>query len=140
MKSVAPRMLLDVAQIAPESNVDVPTLAAEVFSRLQKRFDPNHGGFGGAPKFPSPSQTIQFLSRHAAYLIEGRQALDEGKRNAAASRDMAIETMVKIYNGGIRDAVGGGFSRYSVDDRWHVPHCKQSGRLICIDLDILFPR
>ncbi len=37
---------------------------------------------------------------------------------------MAVETLVKIWDGGIRDVVGGGFARYSVDERWHVPHCE----------------
>ena len=58
---------------------------------------------------------------------ERRVASEEEK---ARARDMAVQTMVRIYNGGIRDVVGGGFSRYSVDERWHVPHCKSSSTSI----------
>jgi uncharacterized protein YyaL (SSP411 family) len=69
---------------------------------LRQAFDPNHGGFGGAPKFP-PSSTIEFLLRRG-----------EAGMTAATLRAMA--------SGGMYDQVGGGFARYSVDDRWLVPH------------------
>ncbi|KAI0360365.1 hypothetical protein OH77DRAFT_1393719 [Trametes cingulata] len=114
----------DVQQIAPEHNIDIKPLASEVFERLQKRFDSTHGGFDRAPKFPSPAQTTNFLARYAALTLSDPNASEVDKKNARAARDMAVFTMVKIYNGGIRDVVGGGFSRYSVDERWHVPHCE----------------
>ncbi len=82
-----------------------------------------NGGFGGAPKFHSPAQTTHFLARYAASHLSHLNASSEDKKNAQAARDVAVYSMVKIYNGGIRDVVGGGFSRYSVDERWHVPHC-----------------
>lgn len=43
---------------------------------------------------------------------------------------MAVESMLKIWDGGIRDVVGGGFARYSVDERWHVPHCEYLSKTI----------
>lgn len=59
---------------------------------------------------------MHFLARYAA--------LESDKTKANKARDMAAETQVKMYNGGIRDVVGEGFARYSVDERWHIPHCK----------------
>ncbi|HKW00074.1 MAG TPA: thioredoxin domain-containing protein [Vicinamibacterales bacterium] len=72
-------------------------------------FDRRHGGFGGAPKFPRPSE-LRFLSD--AYALTGR---DEAKH-------MAIETLHAMALGGLHDHVGGGFHRYSVDAEWRVPH------------------
>ena len=81
----------------------------EALRQLHGSFDPVHGGFGGAPKFPRPS-TFPFLFRH-----------HERTGNPEALH-MAIFTLRKIADGGIRDHLGGGFHRYSVDAEWHVPH------------------
>ena len=72
-------------------------------------FDDVHGGFGGAPKFP-PSMLLEFLLRHAA------RTEDE---NALAMVELTCERMAR---GGMYDQLGGGFARYSVDNRWIVPH------------------
>ena len=72
-----------------------------------RSFDPVHGGFGGAPKFPQPV-FLDFLLR----------AGDAGGQGAS----MAVHTLARMAAGGIRDHVGGGFHRYSVDARWLVPH------------------
>jgi uncharacterized protein YyaL (SSP411 family) len=72
-------------------------------------FDPRHGGFGGAPKFPRPSELL-FLLEASAFT---------GDRRARA---MALETLNAMAMGGMRDHVGGGFHRYSVDAEWRVPH------------------
>ena len=92
--------------------------ASAVYKRLAKTFDTTHGGFGGAPKFPSPSQTLHFLARYAAFNPEAYTA------NVSSAVNMASQTLVNIYDGGIHDHIGQGFARYSVDDHWHVPHCK----------------
>ena len=96
-------------------------MSQTVFTHLDQRFDREHGGFGRAPKFPQPAQTMHFLTRFAALNLraEDDQKLAQGQR----ARDMALLTLVKVYNGGIRDVVGGGFARYSVDEKWHIPHC-----------------
>lgn len=74
-----------------------------------RNFDERHGGFGGAPKFPRPSLLL-FLLRWA-------------KRSGDATfAEMATATLRAMARGGIHDALGGGFHRYSVDERWHVPH------------------
>jgi uncharacterized protein YyaL (SSP411 family) len=72
-------------------------------------FDVRHGGFGGAPKFPRPSELLFLLQ--ASALTDDRRA-----------RAMAVETLGAMARGGIRDHIGGGFHRYSVDGEWRVPH------------------
>ena len=67
------------------------------------------GGFGGAPKFPVP-RYINFLLRYYAR-TKNKEALD-----------MVLLTLRAMANGGMNDQLGGGFHRYSVDDRWFVPH------------------
>ena len=76
---------------------------------LSSRFDPREGGFGGAPKFP-PSMSIDFLLRYH-HRTRDSQALE-----------MATFTLNKMAYGGMYDQAGGGFHRYSTDDRWLVPH------------------
>jgi hypothetical protein len=78
-------------------------------TRLVAAFDPQHGGFGGAPKFPAP-MTIEFLLRR------WQRSEDEGLLHAVTF------TLDRMADGGIRDQLGGGFARYSTDGRWLVPH------------------
>jgi uncharacterized protein len=82
--------------------------------QLARTFDPRHGGFGGAPKFPHP-QTIEWLLRrwHAS------AAASEPDLEA---RHMATLTLRRMAEGGINDQLGGGFCRYSVDEYWMIPH------------------
>ena len=77
--------------------------------QLKQGFDEKHGGFGSAPKFPSPSHP-RFLLRYGS-----RYHDDEAVR-------MVLFTCEKMAAGGIYDQLGGGFSRYSVDAQWLVPH------------------
>lgn len=78
-------------------------------SLFKESYDPRNGGFGGAPKFPQPSQP-QFLLRYA------KRFKDDG-----AVR-MVLHTCERMAAGGIHDQLGGGFARYSVDAEWLVPH------------------
>jgi uncharacterized protein YyaL (SSP411 family) len=80
--------------------------AGELFKRM---FDPRHGGFGGAPKFPQPS--IPSLLLRCAKRFHD----DEAAR-------MVLHTCDHMAAGGIHDQLGGGFARYSVDAEWLVPH------------------
>ena len=82
------------------------------FEDFSRSFDEDYGGFGGAPKFPRPS-VFNFLLRFAT-----RAAGDKGDRAAK----MALLTLRRMAAGGMRDHLGGGFHRYSVDEFWHVPH------------------
>ncbi len=94
------------AEAQPALNAQVVTNAAAEFKR---GFDPKHGGFGLAPKFPRPSEP-SFL------LAYGVQA---GDKEAVS---MVLRTCEAMANGGIHDQIGGGFHRYSVDSQWLVPH------------------
>ncbi len=78
-------------------------------ARLAATYDPRHGGFGGAPKFP-PSMVLEFLLRDAA------------PAGSDQSRDLALGTLHAMARGGIHDQLAGGFARYSVDAAWVVPH------------------
>jgi len=80
--------------------------AAEYFQRL---YDEEWGGFGSAPKFPRPS-VLYFLLR---------QARTGGDKELLR---IVLGTLDRMAAGGIHDHLGGGFHRYSVDRRWHVPH------------------
>ncbi len=82
---------------------------AEALQRIARAFDPTHGGFGGAPKFPQPV-VVEFLLRHH-WRTGDPQALA-----------MSLHTLRRMAAGGMRDHLGGGFHRYSVDARWLVPH------------------
>ncbi|MGM7445399.1 thioredoxin domain-containing protein [Streptomyces tunisiensis] len=82
---------------------------AQALLGLTREYDPQRGGFGGAPKFP-PSMVIEFLLRHHA------------RTGAEGALQMAADTCERMARGGIYDQLGGGFARYSVDRDWVVPH------------------
>ncbi len=75
---------------------------------LAQAYDWKFGGWGSAPKFPQP-MTIEFLLRRAV-------------RGDTLARDMAVHALDAMALGGMYDVVGGGFSRYSTDNLWKVPH------------------
>ncbi len=79
------------------------------YDNLEERFDPEWGGFGSAPKFPRPTD-LQFLLRL------------HGEPEAPRADGMVQSTLDHMMAGGIYDQLGGGFSRYSTDRRWLVPH------------------
>lgn len=82
---------------------------AQALLGLTREYDPQRGGFGGAPKFP-PSMVIEFLLRHHA------------RTGADGALQMAADTCERMARGGLYDQLGGGFARYSVDRDWVVPH------------------
>ena len=84
------------------------------FQYFSETHDPQWGGFGGAPKFPRAS-VINFLFRTAA--LQGPHS-----ELGDAAVNLAAHTLQKMAEGGLHDHVGGGFHRYSVDERWFVPH------------------
>ena len=86
---------------APDAELD-PRSLETAQARARAVYDREHGGWGGAPKFPAAS-LIEFL-------------LTRGER------EMALHTLRAMAAGGIYDQIGGGFARYSVDARWLVPH------------------
>ena len=88
-------------------------------SALAQAFDPEWGGFGDAPKFPRPV-TLALLARIQAHLPRDPQTGADGMKDHA--RGMLLSTLDHMAAGGMYDHLGGGFHRYSVDRRWHVPH------------------
>src|SRR6202451_294508 len=115
-------------------------VTAGIIAAIQKyafsMFDPQHGGFGQAPKFPHPSALDLLIERYAVSGASLRRTLrlrsgqaPEGDRphtDLAASeerlRNVMVTTLEHMANGGVYDQLAGGFHRYSVDERWVVPH------------------
>ncbi|MGB7218210.1 MAG: thioredoxin domain-containing protein [Vicinamibacterales bacterium] len=81
--------------------------------QFQQSFDARNGGFGDAPKFPRPSELLLLLREHA------RVGHSSGNDTAL---EMVLRTLGAMATGGMRDHIGGGFHRYSVDAAWRVPH------------------
>jgi uncharacterized protein YyaL (SSP411 family) len=128
------RVLLSIANAYKEKNGDVmeqakmveSTIAqaesfagrsgrvsASIITTIQesafKMFDAQHGGFGQAPKFPHPSALDLLIERYA-------------RTKDANLRNVIVTTLEHMANGGVYDQLAGGFHRYSVDERWVVPH------------------
>jgi hypothetical protein len=89
--------------------VPPPAVLDRASEEFAAAFDRRRGGFGNAPKFPRPSELLFLLREHA-------------RTGAAEPRDMVLVTLRAMALGGMRDHIGGGFHRYSVDAEWRVPH------------------
>ena len=103
------RRLAGFVAAQPGNGALAPRLLDQAAARFKQEYDPQYGGFGGAPKFPRPCLPA-FLLRH------GVRAGD------AAAVQMVLRTCDAMAAGGIHDQLGGGFARYSVDAQWLVPH------------------
>jgi uncharacterized protein len=97
--------LRSAGQTAPSAEPLTASILGEAARGITQTFDPTYGGFGGAPKFPAAS-TLEFLLH----------------RDDEDSLAMVTATLDAMAAGGMYDVVGGGFHRYSVDERWLVPH------------------
>jgi uncharacterized protein len=93
------------ARVAATDEPLTPELLTAAENSIARTFESTGGGFGRAPKFPQAS-TLEFLMR----------------RDGETARDMVVRTLDAMAAGGMYDVIGGGFHRYSVDDRWLVPH------------------
>ncbi|HEY7222234.1 MAG TPA: thioredoxin domain-containing protein [Micromonosporaceae bacterium] len=106
-----------VAAIAEAQGTNLPRVAGSVtaevvaaaVARLRGSYDQTYGGFGGAPKFP-PHMTLLFLLRH------------HQRTGDPEALEIVRHTCEAMARGGIYDQLAGGFARYSVDERWVVPH------------------
>ncbi|USW49229.1 Putative spermatogenesis-associated protein [Septoria linicola] len=94
-------------------------LLDDAFQHYKMRYDDKHGGFGGAPKFPTPVH-IRPLLRVASYPATVREIV--GEDECIEARSMAVTTLEKMAKGGIKDQIGHGFARYSVTRDWSLPH------------------
>jgi uncharacterized protein YyaL (SSP411 family) len=97
------------SEVAPGRTPVDDSVLNSGFYVFRRTFDSQLGGFGSAPKFPRPS-VFNFLLRYWAR-SKNKEALD-----------MVLLTMREMAKGGMHDQLGGGFHRYSVDERWFVPH------------------
>ena len=103
------QMQPDPGQLGPKhKNLDRDTLHS-AFRILRQQFDRAHGGWNGAPKFPQP-MVLEFLLRY------------HHTTGDADALDMVTQALEAMARGGIYDQLGGGFHRYSVDERWVTPH------------------
>ncbi len=101
-----------LASLEPEpagSDALPATAMRDALAELERRFDPAHGGFGAAPKFPHATDLELCLREHA-------------RSGHAGALVMVRMTLEKMADGGIHDQLGGGFCRYSVDGEWTIPH------------------
>ena len=117
------RALAGMVPDAPHSSAEFdPQPLAAATESMARSFDPIHGGFGAAPKFPHATD-LAFLLR----------------RSEPELRQMALLTLTRMSEGGIYDQIGGGFSRYSVDERWEIPHFEKmlydNGPLLALSAD-----
>ncbi|MBM3458905.1 MAG: DUF255 domain-containing protein, partial [Armatimonadetes bacterium] len=103
------RLLGRAAVRPPQPGSLTPAVLTAAVRELLRSFDPEDGGFGGAPKFP-PSTRLAFL------LSQYR------KKPEPAIRKVLTLTLDRMARGGLYDQIGGGFHRYSTDARWLVPH------------------
>ena len=142
------RVLLSIASAYKEKNGDVVEQAkmvesaiaqaesfagrggrvsAGIIAAIQKSafsmFDPQHGGFGQAPKFPHPSALDLLIERYARTKSKSPSSRKEREKDGAPDLSTLITTTLEhMAKGGVYDQLAGGFHRYSVDDRWVVPH------------------
>jgi uncharacterized protein len=93
------------AELRPSTDPLTEAVLSAAARNLGATFEPTYGGWGQAPKFPN-APTLEFLLR----------------RDDVAARAMVVKTLDEMAAGGMYDLLGGGFHRYSVDDRWLVPH------------------
>ncbi len=95
------------------------------FEQLRDSFDFEHGGFGSAPKFPNPADITLLLH--------------QAKADNSQAEAMALQMLSAMAAGGIYDQIGGGFCRYSVDERWNIPHFEKmlydNGQLLFLYAD-----
>ena len=128
-ESIAARSVIESHPGAP-SLLDgvggaVPDLLTPAVAELARRFDPEWGGFGGAPKFPQP--TLVDLALRQALRLQGADAGADAAAGAGAGAGagavhMSTRTLDAMAAGGIHDHLGGGFARYATDTEWLVPH------------------
>ncbi|MBI2881987.1 MAG: thioredoxin domain-containing protein [Candidatus Tectomicrobia bacterium] len=103
------RNLQALAQVRPSSDLLTEDLLSAAVRELEERFDERCGGFGAAPKFP-PSMSLSLLLRVWR------------KTKQAPLLHMVEKTLAHMARGGMYDHLGGGFHRYSTDERWLIPH------------------
>ncbi|AOU97170.1 thioredoxin [Acidihalobacter yilgarnensis] len=106
-----------LAQLGNRALAETPLNAMAIDrarAELSRHYDPTWGGFEAAPKFPHTASLTRLLRHWSSARLDGRD--DE------QALGMALHTLERMAEGGIFDHLGGGFARYSVDERWMIPH------------------
>jgi uncharacterized protein len=124
------QLKLAFASLAPEPALGVTLDGSplrEARAALERTFDASFGGFSKAPKFPHPSSIERSLRHWYGTSTDASPDLE--------ALYMASLTLTRMAEGGLYDQLGGGFSRYSVDDQWMIPHFEKmlydNGQLLC---------
>ena len=118
-----------LASLEPERDAaaQLSSSTAAALAELKRRFDPEHGGFGEAPKFPHATDLELCLREHV-------------RTNDAEALSVVERTLARMAEGGIHDQLGGGFCRYSVDAEWTIPHFEKmlydNGPLLALYADL----
>ncbi|MGH9510801.1 MAG: thioredoxin domain-containing protein [Terriglobales bacterium] len=97
--------------LSEKSSAFSTSVIADIVKSALDMFDENNGGFGNAPKFPHPAALDLLIDQYA-----------RSKSGAEQLREPFVTTLEKMARGGVYDQLAGGFHRYSVDERWIVPH------------------
>ena len=118
------RSALNSINVAGDGTAELDlTPLHEARKRLGASFDAQYGGFGGAPKFPHPNHVATLLRAwRRSDSVKARQNEDDSKKRDDEALQMATLTLVRMAQGGLFDHLAGGFFRYSVDQRWEIPH------------------
>jgi uncharacterized protein YyaL (SSP411 family) len=103
------------------------SIVAAIEKSAFSMFDAQHGGFGSAPKFPHPSALDLLIERYARTVERNKSKSppsrkEREKDGAPDLSTLIVTTLEQMANGGVYDQLAGGFHRYSVDERWVVPH------------------
>ncbi|KAH8426142.1 thioredoxin domain-containing protein [Aspergillus melleus] len=101
-----------------DEDLDIELLE-EAYQHFVSRYDPVHGGFSRSPKFPTPTN-LSFLLRLGTYPAAVSDVV--GQEECERATAMAVNTLINMARGGIRDHIGHGFARYSVTSNWLLPH------------------
>jgi uncharacterized protein len=119
--SIIKNLIASNEPVGPGNGIIDRTTLEQAAQEFAKRHDDQFGGFGQAPKFP-PSMALNFLLQARNSLIEtAKHAPDQGE--VVQLIDEVIDTtLTAMAHGGLFDQIGGGFSRYSVDRYWLIPH------------------
>lgn len=105
----AEKIVEHLNQQIPDSGQADVNLISQAVEQFERTFDEENGGFGSAPKFPTPHNLLFLLQNYE-------------KNGNKKALDMAEKTLIQMFRGGIYDHIAGGFCRYSTDEKFLVPH------------------
>lgn len=123
---------LGAAKGAEDQDEPELELLEEAYSHYAKKYDSQYGGFGSAPKFPTPAN-MAFLVLLGQFNNPVKDIV--GQDECRSAQSMVLHTLRSIWRGGIKDQIGHGIARYSVTRDWSLPHFEKM--LVCLLLELL---